>query len=194
LLQVTGSRSVAAGRCWTIRLLPFAAAEPVAGQVGRGSVVRPLTLQCQEQAGRSMTVVDAGQQLSLSHIGSGEPGPAAALCCCSSMGSGCGVVRGAAHIEFAWHSRCSRRVGRQDAGVTWRAIRVPVVPPRVRLVSPWDVGGCGVRGAVNVARWGGPPAGCWVTGRGAGRSSGAGLGRQCRRPEVRQTSARPGPR
>ena len=85
------------------------------------------------------------------------------------------VVQGAAHIEFARHSRCTRTVGRQDAGVTWRAIRVPVMPARVRPVSPGAVRGCGGRGAVNLAAGraargllghgapGRPVFGCWIS-------------------------------
>src|SRR5690349_13149197 len=42
------------------------------------------------------------------------------------MGSRCGVVRGAAHIEFARHSRGTRTVGRQDAEVC----------PRHNLIAP----------------------------------------------------------
>ncbi len=50
-----------------------------------------------------------------------------------------------------------------------------VVPARVRPVSPWDVGGCGVRGAINLAAGraargllghgapGRPVFGCWIS-------------------------------
>ena len=58
---------------------------------------------------------------------------------------------GAAHIEFARHSRGSRRVGRQDAGVTWGAIRVPVMPARVRPGFAWGRSWLRRGGAVNLA-------------------------------------------
>ena len=82
-----------------------------------------------------------------------------------------------------WAAGC-----RGDLGSDQGAGRARACPPGFRL-GPFVAAACAVR---LTSRPGGPPAGCWVTGCRAGRSSGAGSARQCRGPEVRQTSARPG--
>src|SRR6516162_4936361 len=91
------------------------------------------------------------------------------------MVSRCGVVRAAAHMEFAWHSRGTRTAGWQGAGVIWRAIRVPAIPARVRSVSPGAVCGCGVRAVLTVMACG-LAAGCTVAGArsAAGHPAGGG--------------------
>src|SRR6516165_2877773 len=91
----------------------------------------------------------------------------------STLGPAGQPAAGAAHMELAWHSRCSRTVGRKDAGVTWRAIRVPVMPGRrigraavLAVMACGLVAGCTAVGAPAAA---GSPAGApfvYVTGKG----------------------------